>query len=43
MSLILMIDQCLDCAASINIETLDPGKMGLAQFFRYCVSNVNGT
>ena len=34
MSLILMIGQCPDRAASINIERLIQEKMGLAQFFR---------
>ena len=34
MSLILMIGQCSDCAASINTEQLIQEKMGLAQFFR---------
>ena len=30
----LMIGQCPDCAASLNIEQLIQEKMGLAQFFR---------
>ena len=43
MSLILMIDQCLDCAASINIEHLIQEKRVLHNFSDYRVLNVNGT
>ena len=34
MSLMLMIGQYPDCAASLNIEQLIQEKMDLAQFFR---------
>ena len=41
MSLVLMIGQCLDCAASLNIEQFIQEKMGLAQFFRLCCGECN--
>ena len=41
MSLILMIGQCPDCAASINIEHLIQEKMSLAQFFRLSCGECN--
>ena len=43
MSLMLIIVQCPNCAATINIEHLIHKKMDLAQFLDYRVLDVNGT